>query len=82
MAELEPGEVVSMERRGIVISLAELTVSKDWRPPKEFLSSIGEPFVPNPWEYSDDSVHGHLLAASQMHEHSMGTAAHSDRRLC
>ncbi len=70
--------VVSSRNRFNIISpsmLAELTMSEDLRPPKEFFLGMGELFEPNPWDCSDDSDDGHLLAASQMHELSMGTPA-------
>ncbi len=41
--------LVKWYHRGIVILpplMAELTVSEDWRPPKEFLLGVGEPFEP------------------------------------
>ena len=38
----------------------------DWRPPREFLFGLGEPWEPNAWDYNDDETDEFMIKASQL----------------
>ena len=42
---------------------------KDWKPPKQFLLGLGQPWEPDPWEYGDNPEDDELfMQASQVIE--------------
>ena len=71
----------STDERAVLPSLMARIkpVGEDWRPPKEYLLGLGEPWEPYLWDYSDDSEDGYLLRASQAYEESVVQACNNSR---
>ena len=38
-----------------------MPIPKDWKPPKQFLLSLGWPWEPYPWEYDDNEENNALF---------------------